>query len=230
MVSTPDGQMPAFLCKPTSTVPHAAVVLLMEGFGLTQHIQDVAEQIANVGYIVIAPDLYYRELPNNKFGYEEVEQARAMMFCLDFEKSVDEDIRAAIAYVKSQLNIPNGKVGITGFCLGGGLAFLSACKLSNEIAAIAPFYGVVLDEWIDAAININVPMYLFFGGVDPFIPLQRVEQMESRLQEFGKEYQLKIYKDADHGFFCHERSSYNHEAAEDSWHELVYFFRQHLQS
>lgn len=228
IVSTPDGQMPAFVCKPSMTVPQAGVVLLMEAFGLTQHIQDVAVQIAKEGYIVIAPDLYYRE-PNNKFTYEEVEQARAMMFRLDFEKSVDEDIRAAITYVKSKLDVPTIKVGVTGFCLGGGLAFLSACKLSDEIAAAAPFYGVVLDEWIDAAITINVPMYLFFGGVDPFIPLQRVEQMESRLQELGKEYQLKIYNDADHGFFCHERSSYNYEAAEDSWHELVYFFRQHLQ-
>ncbi|WP_224095235.1 dienelactone hydrolase family protein [Nostoc sp. MS1] len=227
MISTPDGQMPAFLCTPTAAIQQAGVILLMEGFGLTKHIQDVAERIAKEGYLVLAPDLYYRELPNNKFGYDEVEQARAMMFRLDFEKSVDEDIRAAVAYVKSQLE-PSSLVGVTGFCLGGGLAFLSACKLSDQIAAAAPFYGVILDQWLDAAVDIQVPMYLFFGDSDPFIPQQRVRQMQSRLEELGKDYQLKVYTHADHGFFCHERSSYNLEAAEDSWHKLTQFFDQHL--
>lgn len=227
MISTPDGQMPAFLCRPNVASQQAGVVVLMEAFGLTKHIQDVAERIAKEGYLVLAPDLYYRELPNNKFGYDEVEQARAMMFRLDFEKSVDEDIRAAVAYVKSQLKPPS-VVGVTGFCLGGGLAFLSACKLSDQIAAVAPFYGVILDQWLDAAVDIQVPMYLFFGDSDPFIPQQRVRQMQSRLEELGKDYQLKVYTDADHGFFCHERSSYNIQAAEDSWQELTQFFDQHL--
>ncbi|WP_081402813.1 dienelactone hydrolase family protein [Scytonema hofmannii] len=77
--------------------------------------------------------------------------------------------------------------------------------------------------------NITVPIYLFFGDTDPFIPLERVRQMESRLKELGKDYTLKVYNDADHGFFCHERSSYNPLAAEDSWRELTRFFHKHLQ-
>jgi carboxymethylenebutenolidase len=228
IITTPDGQMPAFLCTPAERVRKPAVILLMEAFGLTPHIRDVATRIANEGYIVLAPDLYYRELPNNKFGYDEVEQARAMMFRLDFGKSVEEDIGAAVAYVKSRPDVYPDKIGVTGFCLGGSLTFLSACKLSAEIAAAAPFYGVVLDEWIDAMTNITVPMYLFFGDADPFIPLESVRQIESRFKEQGIEYMLKIYSNADHGFFCHERSSYNRLAAEDSWHELTRFFHKHL--
>jgi carboxymethylenebutenolidase len=87
---------------------------------------------------------------------------------------------------------------------------------------------MVLDEWIDAVTNITVPVYLFFGDADPFIPLERVRQIESRFKELGKEYTLKVYPDADHGFFCHERSSYNRAATEDSWRELTAFFAQHL--
>ncbi|NJM69514.1 MAG: dienelactone hydrolase family protein [Scytonema sp. RU_4_4] len=230
MIPTPSGQMPAFLCTPALTERKSAVLLLMEAFGLTSHIRDVAARIANEGYVVLAPDLYYRELPNNKFGYDEVEQARAMMFRLDFGKPVEEDIRAALAYVKSRSDVYPDKVGVTGFCLGGGLSFLTACKLSSEIAAAAPFYGVVLDEWLDAVDNITVPVYLFFGGVDPFIPNERVRQIESRLKEQGIEYTLKVYSDADHGFFCHERSSYNRLAAEDSWRELTQFLDKHLGS
>ncbi|WP_026732469.1 dienelactone hydrolase family protein [Fischerella sp. PCC 9605] len=228
MIPTPDGQMPAFLCTPAEDAQKPAIILLMEAFGLTPHIRDVAARIAKEGYVVLAPDLYYRELPNNKFGYDEVEQAMAMMYRLDL-KSVEEDIRAALAYVKSRSDVSPSKVGVTGFCLGGGLTFLTACKLSDEIAAAAPFYGMVYDEWIDAVDNITVPVYLFFGGVDPFIPLERVRQIESRFKELGKEYTLKVYSDADHGFFCHERSSYNRLAAEDSWRELTRFFHKHLQ-
>ncbi|MBW4616128.1 MAG: dienelactone hydrolase family protein [Desmonostoc vinosum HA7617-LM4] len=228
MIPTPDGQMPAFLFTPGESIHKPAVILLMEAFGLTSHIRDVADRIANKGYVVLAPDLYYRELPNNKFGYDEVEQAMAMMYRLEME-SVEKDIDAVLTYVKSQPDVSPDKVGVTGFCLGGGLTFLTACKFSNAIAVAAPFYGMVWDEWIDAVTNITVPVHLFFGGVDPFIPLERVKQIESRFQQLGKEYTLQVYPDADHGFFCNERSSYNRLAAEDAWHKLTQFFHKHLQ-
>lgn len=230
MIPTPDGRMPTFLCVPVERGRKPAVILLMEAFGLTPHIRDVAARIANEGYVVLAPDLYYRELPNNKFGYDEVEQGMAMMYRLDYVKSVEEDIRAALAYVKSRPDVYPDRVGVTGFCLGGGLTFLTACKLSDEIAVAAPFYGMVLDEWIDAVTTITVPVYLFFGGADPFIPKERIRQVESRFKELGLEYTLKVYPDADHGFFCHEHSSYNRLAAEDSWRELTRFFHKHLHS
>lgn len=229
IIPTPDGQMPAFLCTPTKHVRKPAIILLMEAFGLTPHIRDVATRIANEGYVVLTPDLYYRELPNNKFGYDEVDQARAMMYRLDFGQSMEEDMQAALTYVKARPDVYPEKVGVTGFCLGGGLTFFTACKLSDAIAAAAPFYGIVLDEWIDVVKNITVPLYLFFGDADPFIPLERVKQIESRFQEFGKEYTLKVYPNADHGFFCNERSSYDPLAAEHSWGELTRFFHKHLQ-
>lgn len=228
LISTPDGQMPAILHTPATPEPKPAVLLLMEAFGLTSHIQDVAARIASEGYVVLTPDLYYRELPNNKFAYDEVEAAMEMMYRLDFGQSIENDLRAAIACVKSQSNVLP-RVGVTGFCLGGSLSFLTACKFSNEIMAVAPFYGMVLDEWVEEIANITVPIYLFYGGIDPFIPLERVQQIESRFRELGKKYRLKIYPNADHGFFCDERSSYERSAAADSWHELTQFFHRHLQ-
>lgn len=230
VIPTPDGQMPAFLYRSAEGGQKPAVILLMEAFGLTPHIQDVAVRIANEGYVVLTPDLYYRELPNNKFGYDEVEPAMAMMYRIDFGQPLEEDLRAAIAYVKAQPDVFPDRVGVTGFCLGGGLTFLTACKFSDEIAVAAPFYGMVLDEWIESIPNITVPIYLFHGGVDPFIPLERVQQIESRFKAFDREYTLKVYPDADHGFFCHERSSYSRLAAEDAWHELTQFFYKHLQT
>ena len=228
LIPTPDGQMPAWIYMPTEPGYKPAILLLMEAFGLTSHIRDVAARIAHEGYVVLVPDLYYRELPHNKFGYDEVEQAMAMMYRLNLGQPIEEDLRAALGYIKSRSDVFPDRVGVTGFCLGGGLTFFTACQFSSEIAAAAPFYGMVLDEWIEAVTDITVPIYLFFGGVDPFIPIDRIKQVESRFQELSKAYQLKIYPDANHGFFCHERSSYNPLAAEDSWYELTQFFRYHL--
>ncbi|WP_013334294.1 dienelactone hydrolase family protein [Gloeothece verrucosa] len=227
IIPTDDGQMPAFLCRPLSESPEPAIILLMEAFGLTSHIKDVARRIAAWGYVVLAPDLYYRELPLNTFSYDEVEQAMAMMYRLDL-LATENDIRAALAYLKSCSNVKEDRIGMTGFCLGGGLTFMSACKFSNEIKAAAPFYGMVFDEWIEAVKNITIPVYLFFGGADPFIARKRIEQIESRFRELDKEYFLKVYDDADHGFFCDERSSYNFEAAVDAEQELTNFFEQYL--
>lgn len=229
LIPTADGQMPGFLYTNGSFQRQPAVLLLMEAFGLTSHIQDVAARIAKEGYVVLTPDLYYRELPNNKFRYDEVEMAMAMMYRLDLGAAIANDLSAALDYLKSRPSVLPERIGVTGFCLGGGLSFLTACRFSDHIAAAAPFYGMVLDEWIAAVKDITVPIYLFHGGMDPFIPLERIQHIEAQFQELGKDYRLKIYQDADHGFFCHERSSYNPLAAEDAWHELMQFFGQHLQ-
>lgn len=88
IITTSDGEMPAFLCIPAGNSPKPAIVVLMEAFGLTEHIKEVTVRIANEGYLAIAPDLYYRDLPNNKFDYYEVESAKLMMNNLDFDKTV----------------------------------------------------------------------------------------------------------------------------------------------
>ncbi len=228
LIATSAGQMPAVLFVPSKPDYKPAVLLLMEAFGLTSHIRDVAFRIANEGYVVLAPDLYYRDLPNNKFGYNEVDQAMAMMWRLDFGKPIEADIQAALTYLKSCSDVDPARIGVTGFCLGGGLAFLTACRFSAEIAAAAPFYGMVLDEWLEAVKDITVPVYLFFGSIDPFIPRDRIQQIDARFQELGKDYTLKVYPNAGHGFFCQERADYNPSAAADAWYELIQFLDQHL--
>ena len=107
-------------------------------------------------------------------------------------------------------------------------SFFTATKFSSEIALATPFYGMVFDEWIEAVTNITIPVYLFFGGVDPFINSDRIKQIDSRFKELGKNYRLKVYLDAEHGFFGDERSSYNPSAAQDSWYKLIKFFQQYL--
>ncbi|MBW4579467.1 MAG: dienelactone hydrolase family protein [Tildeniella nuda ZEHNDER 1965/U140] len=227
-IPAPDGQMPAVLFVPEKLDRKPAILLLMEAFGVTPHIRDVAKRIAQEGYVVLTPDLYYRELPNNTFGYDKVEQAMAMMWRLDFGQSMENDLRAALTFLKTQPNVNAKHIGVTGFCLGGGLTFFTACRLSSEIAAAAPFYGMVLDEWIDAVKEITVPVLLFFGRRDVFISGDRIQQIDDRFRELDKDYTLTVYPEAGHGFFCNERSDYHPSAAADAWQKLTQFFQQHL--
>lgn len=219
--------MPAFVCVPSVPGPVPAVVVLMEAFGLTHHIRDVTERIAREGYVAIAPDLYWRSLPKNTFGYDEVPAAIEVMRKLD-DASAVADIDATLDHLGRMAEVVPTSVGVTGFCMGGGFTFLTACTLSDRIRAAAPFYGMVRDAWIDAVDRITVPVHLFFGGKDAFIPAERVERIEARFRELGTPCRVTVYPDADHGFFCSERSSYDASAARDSWQQLMALFAQHL--
>lgn len=231
ILDTSDGPMRAFCCSPADPGdgPRPAVLLLMEAFGLTSHIRDVARRIAREGYVVLAPDLYHREPGQRTFGYDEVEEAMQVMYRLDFAGGLERDLRAALAWLKARPDVDGARIGVTGFCLGGGVTFFCAVALSSEIAAAAGFYGMVPNEWLERVDAIDVPLLLFFGGLDPYIPLGRVAQIQQRLAEAGKSARLELYREADHGFFCDERDSYDAAAAADAWQKLTAFFAQHLQ-
>ncbi len=226
-ITTPDGVMPAHLAEPEGAGPHPAVVVLIEAFGLVPHIESVADRLAGEGYVAVAPDVYYRELPNNKVGYDQLDQAIGLMQKLDDGRFV-EDMRATLDDLAGRDNVDGAKLGCTGFCMGGRLAFLSACALPDRISAAAPFYGGGIVGLLDQANKIRAALYLFFGEKDAFIPREQVDQVDAKLRELGTNYKLKNYPDAEHGFFCDQRVSYAQKAAEDAWEELKKFFGEQL--
>ena len=226
-IAAPDGAMPAVLATPTGAGPHPAIVVIMEAFGLVPHLHDVAERLAGEGYVAIVPDFYYRELPDNKVGYDELPKAIGLMQKVKDEKFLD-DMRATLAYLRDQAQVADGKIGVTGFCMGGRLTFLSACALPDDIAAAAPFYGGGIVGHLGQANAIQCPLQLFFGERDAFIPLEQVKEIDAKLGELGKDYALEVYDGADHGFFCNERESYHADASADAWSKLVGFFAKNL--
>jgi carboxymethylenebutenolidase len=228
-IAAPDGVMPAHLSEPEGPGPHPAVVVLMEAFGLVPHIESVADRLAGEGYVAVAPDIYYRELPNNKVGYDHLDDAIGLMQKLDDQRFV-EDMRATLDDLAARANVDESKQGVTGFCMGGRLAFLSACEFPDRIAAAAPFYGGGIVGHLAQAERIRAPLYLFFGEKDAFIPREQVDQVDAGLRELGVNYKLKSYAGADHGFFCDQRESYEPKAAEDAWSQLRSFFAEHLHS
>jgi carboxymethylenebutenolidase len=225
-IATPDGAMPAYLALPESEGPHPGVVVLMEAFGLVPHVRDVARRLAREGYAAVAPDLYYR-LPDNKAAYSELPKAIALMQKVDDAKFT-LDMSAALDFLASHPEVDGRRLGVTGFCMGGRLAFLSACRLPERIRAAAPFYGGGIGGLLGQADRIRCPLLLFFGELDAFIRQDEVRRIDARLAELGKSHRVVVYPQANHGFFCDERPEYDERSARDAWTQLLDFFGENL--
>jgi carboxymethylenebutenolidase len=181
---------------------------------------------------VISPNLYFRQ-PNNVVGYDDLPGAIKLMGSLTDDQIV-ADMTAAINFLKGQKEV-KPKFGTTGFCMGGRVAFLTAVR-NPDVYATAPFYGGGMTRAgepggrapIDDAANLKGPVLAFFGGKDAFIPVAEVDKFRDALNKAGKSDEVVLYADADHGFMCDERPSYNAERAKDAFPKTVAFFKKNL--
>jgi carboxymethylenebutenolidase len=231
-LDTPDGRMETYEARPKDGDPYPAIVVLMEAFGLNGHIKDVTERVAREGYVAIAPDLYHREPEAERLiPYKDVPKAIAVMNRLQDPKTMD-DVGATISYLKSKSTLKLGAIGVTGFCMGGRFAYLTAAHHNKDVKAAVVWYGVGIPAGspspFDRSGEINCPIYLFFGGKDPLIPQEQVEKINKILTDQKKNFMIKVYPDCSHGFHCNERESYNVDAAKDAWEKFKSFFAKHL--
>jgi carboxymethylenebutenolidase len=229
-LNSPDGRIDAFEAKPKDAGTYPGIVVLMEAFGLNDHIKKVTERIAREGYVAIAPDLYYRE-GERIVPYNDLQKAIGIMNRLK-DAQVMDDVGAAIAHLKSQNNVKAGSIGVTGFCMGGRFTYLSAAHHSKDVKAAVAFYGGGIPMGKPSPLSrsgeISCPIYLFFGGKDPLIPQEHVTEINKTLTANNVDFQTKIYPEATHGFFCDDRASYHEAAAQDAWGRTKAFFAQHL--
>jgi len=229
-------QLPAYLAQPEGKGPFPAVLVIFEAFGLNENIKDLTRRFAEAGYVALAPDLYYPE-KERVVPYGDMQRVFALANTLPDDRAMAEMGRA-IQYLKQQSTVKPNALGVTGFCMGGRLAFLTACVYASDIAAAVPFYGGSIGSKgrfsgqtlvpLDLADKIRCPMIVNFGEKDAFIPLDEVRKIEARLQELGKQAEVKVYPGADHGYMCSDRASYHAQAAKESWEKMVAFFGKHL--
>lgn len=197
--------------------PRPAIIVLQEWWGLNDHIKDVANRLAEVGYVTLAPDLYHGNVTT------EPDEARKFAMELSTDQAVAE-IQQAIDYLLTQENV-NGNVGIIGFCMGGGLVLQTAVNTPSLNAAI-PFYGSPLTP--DQAQALTVPTLSFLGSADR-IPASGYEAMHAVLDENDIPNQFQLYEGAQHAFFNDTRaSSYDADIAKDAWERMLGWFKQYL--
>lgn len=222
--------MPAVLARPTDDGSYPAVIVVHEAFGPNAHISDVAARLAGEGYVTLAPDLYYRE--QKGAGYDDLQEAIRLMMTLR-DDTIVQDMAAAITYLQQQPFVRAERIGVMGFCMGGRIAFLTAC-LNPAVKAGVPFYGGGIASMtqpstatrapLDCAERLTAPLLLFFGENDAFIPRDEVDRIRERLAALGKDATIVVYPGAPHGFFCDQRDAYRPDAARDAWQRLLEFF------
>jgi carboxymethylenebutenolidase len=203
------GTFNAYLAKPTRR-PAAGLVLCQEIFGVNQHIRDLADRYAEEGYIVLAPDLFWRIRPGIELAGSDADLPEAFGYYQQFDIDTGtKDIAAAVKALK-QLPECTGDVGALGFCLGGKLAYLAAARAGVDCAV--SYYGVGIEQNLDEAGRITCPLLLHFAGDDKYVPPAAVEQIRTAFA--GRtDVEIHVYPGVDHAFNNPGRASFNKPAA-----------------
>lgn len=220
-IQTDDGTFGAYLALPRHGERSGpGIVLIQEIFGVNDHIQSVAQQYAADGYIVLAPDLFWRSEPRVKLEYDGDDRVRALelMKATDVTRAVSDVV--ATAKVLRGLANPDSWIASIGYCLGGLLSYKTAA--AGAVDKAVAYYGGGIANDLDNASKVNVPIQFHFGEADAHIPIASVDAIKARFAGH-KRADFHVYPGADHGFNCSHRASYDrHSAALAHGHTLAF--------
>jgi carboxymethylenebutenolidase len=221
-VQTADGPMPTYLCTPPSgTGP--GIVLVQEIFGVGDYIRERAADLAALGYVVLAPEVYWR-LPSSTIDPDGdvLGQAMGLVQQVDWELAVT-DVSAAVEHLRGMIEVDGG-VGLLGFCFGGGLAFNVAAVTPVDV--LVSYYGSALPNLLGLADRVTVPSLHHFGTADAYIPLETQQQIRAAVTANGARFET--YEGANHAFDNPDPMFHHAEASAAAWAETVQFLAEHL--
>jgi carboxymethylenebutenolidase len=214
-----NGKVRAYLVKPaTVTGPVPGIVVVHENRGLNPYIEDVARRVAKAGFVALAPDglSSVGGYPGNDDKGRELQQQ------VDPEKLMNDFFAAVEFLMKSEST--TGKVGITGFCYGGGVANAAAVAYP-ELGAAVPFYG--RQPRSEDVPRINAPLLIHYAELDTRIN-EGWPAYETALKAASKEYEAYVYPGVNHGFHNDSTPRYDEAAAKLAWDRTVEWFKRHL--
>jgi carboxymethylenebutenolidase len=226
-----DGAIPGYRAMPAQGGPFPVVLVVQEIFGVHEHIQDICRRLAKAGYLAVAPELYARQGDVSKL--ETIEEIRPVVSKVPDEQ-VMADLDAAAAWAAKSSQGDAARLGITGFCWGGRIVWLY-CAHNPQVKAGVAWYGRLVGEPsanqpkhpIDIAKTLKVPVLGLYGGRDQSIPVETVDQMRDTLADGDSGSEINLYREAPHGFYADYRPTYNPEAAQDGWRNLMAWFKKH---
>jgi carboxymethylenebutenolidase len=206
------------LAVPEGTGTAPAIVLLQEYWGLNDHIRSLADRFAKEGFLTLAPDLYHGKIT------KKADEAMKLMQELDGKQAMD-DIAGAVAFLASHAR-SNGKVGVTGFCMGGAYA-LAAASAIPSLGAVVSFYGIPPAERLDFT-AMKMPILKHVARRDQWVTPERAEEIKDKVHAHQGSMRLELY-DADHAFMNDTRPEVHAaEAAKLAWDRTIAFFHEYL--
>jgi len=217
LTSADKFQLGAYRAQPLGA-SKGGVVVIQEIFGVNHHIRAVCDRLAGEGYAALAPALFDRQVKDFESGYspDEIAEARKFVANPDWSAML-RDSQAAIDNLKD-----GARLGIMGFCMGGTVSFLAACRLAGLNAAVC-YYGGQIARFADE--KPKVPTLMHFGEKDASIPMSDVEKIKDKR---GQDCEIYVYPEAQHGFHCDERGSYHERSAKLAWQRTLSFLQKNL--
>lgn len=220
-----DGHFSAYLAEPEGT-PRGAIVVIQEIFGINEGIRRKCDHWARLGYLALAPDLFWRLEPGVELDPDRPEQfqrALELMQRFDQDQGI-ADIEASLREARRRLP-DDGKVGCVGYCLGGRLAFMTAAR--TDVDATVGYYGVGLDSLLHEKHAIARPLLLHLAGADHFVPEAQQREIHEGLDDHPR-VTIHDYPGEDHGFAAETGKRRSDEAARLADARTEAFFEEHL--
>jgi len=218
-IAGPDGSFTAY-----EAGNGPAIVVLQEIFGVNQVMRDICDDLAGQGYTAICPDLFWRIEPGIQIT-DKTEAEWKQAFDLFGKFDIDAGLKDIAATVDYARRAGTGKVGAVGYCLGGQLAYLTACRTDAD--ACVGYYGVNIQERLDEAANITHPLMLHIAGKDQFVPPEAQKAVMESLAD-NAHVMIHHYPDQDHAFARAGGEHYDASAADLANTRTRAFFQEHL--
>ena len=224
-----------YVARPAGDGLFPGVVVIMEAFGVTGHIQNACKRLAKAGFVALAPDHFHGDL----IPYDtEMSKVLAKITSLKDEQLVKE-VGQSLDWFDRQVDVRKGAHGVIGFCMGGRLAFLSNCRLPERLRAAVSFYGSAIAPGvspdrlgrippISEAAQMQAPLFLGYGAEDQGIPGDEHARITKTLTDLKKRYVLSVYPGAGHAFLCEERPAYAPAVESLAWREAIEFLHANL--
>jgi carboxymethylenebutenolidase len=239
-IQTPDGVADAYLARPDDE-PHAGVLFIMDAYGLRPRIEEMADRIASRGYVVLAPNVFYRAGrapvlpmpdstdPENRTSF--MQQVRPLIESLTPER-ISQDGAAYLDYLNEQAP---GRVAITGYCMGARVGWRIAAAHPDRVAALGAFHAGGLatdapDSPHRSAADIQAELYFGFADNDRSMTPEQIETLEHALDDAGARYRSEVYDGAAHGYTMSDTAAYDDAAAERHFTELFALLDRSLAS
>jgi carboxymethylenebutenolidase len=233
-----DGACQAYVLTPEGAGPWPGVIFYMDAFGIRPGMIEMATHVANQGYVVLLPDLFYRYGAYGPYDPKEVLKGdfRAiigpLMGSTDNHKAA-ADTAAFIAYLDSRPDVAKAKIGTVGFCMGGGMALTAAASYPDRIGAAASFHGgnLASDQPTSPHLlldKIKAEVYVAIADNDHSYPPEMAERFEAALKAAGVNYESEFYAGKLHGWMKPDMPVYDAEAAERGWNKLFALYARAL--
>ena len=232
-IQTKDGAMNTFITRPDQGGPFPVIVFLMDAPGKREELHDMARRIATVGYYVMLPNLYYRDVREFVVGPDTREVMFGYMNSLSNDMICD-DVGSLLEHAAQEPDASDGPVGTLGYCMSGPFSFAAAAAYPDRIKAAASLYGVRLCVDTESsphlrAAQVKGELYFACAETDDWAPPEMVRALDSHLAKAGARYTIEWYPGTHHGFAFPGRGAiYDKTAAEKHWSRLFALFARNL--